>query len=68
MDFLWSREVGEFLSDALAEAMTKAVLTPLETIRFSLLLFLAISFAYHPERMHLHSLLHLIFFFTYLFY
>ncbi|KAE8688235.1 putative mitochondrial adenine nucleotide transporter BTL1 [Hibiscus syriacus] len=32
-DFLRSREVGEFLSGALAGAMTKAVLAPLETIR-----------------------------------
>lgn len=32
-DFTKSREVGEFLSGALAGAMTKAVLAPLETIR-----------------------------------
>ncbi|KAI4326206.1 hypothetical protein MLD38_031543 [Melastoma candidum] len=32
-DFAISREVGEFLSGALAGAMTKAVLAPLETIR-----------------------------------
>ncbi|XVE91122.1 hypothetical protein DITRI_Ditri20bG0129400 [Diplodiscus trichospermus] len=32
-DFLSIREVGEFLSGALAGAMTKAVLAPLETIR-----------------------------------
>ncbi|KAA8541524.1 hypothetical protein F0562_022676 [Nyssa sinensis] len=32
-DFLRNREVGEFLSGALAGAMTKAVLAPLETIR-----------------------------------
>ncbi|KAK1323366.1 hypothetical protein QJS10_CPA02g01572 [Acorus calamus] len=32
-DVLKSREVGEFLSGALAGAMTKAVLAPLETIR-----------------------------------
>ncbi|XP_022724791.1 probable mitochondrial adenine nucleotide transporter BTL1 [Durio zibethinus] len=32
-DFLRTREVGEFLSGALAGAMTKAVLAPLETIR-----------------------------------
>ncbi|KAG8638190.1 probable mitochondrial adenine nucleotide transporter BTL1 isoform X1 [Manihot esculenta] len=32
-DFVKSREVGEFLSGALAGAMTKAVLAPLETIR-----------------------------------
>lgn len=32
-DFVHSREVGEFLSGALAGAMTKAVLAPLETIR-----------------------------------
>lgn len=31
--FLGTREVGEFLSGALAGAMTKAVLAPLETIR-----------------------------------
>ncbi|KAI7985861.1 hypothetical protein LOK49_LG14G00697 [Camellia lanceoleosa] len=31
-NFLRSREVGEFLSGALAGAMTKAVLAPLETI------------------------------------
>ncbi|RRT42219.1 hypothetical protein B296_00032504 [Ensete ventricosum] len=30
-----SREVGEFVSGALAGAMTKAVLAPLETIRFA---------------------------------
>lgn len=33
-DFMKSREVGEFLSGALAGAMTKAILAPLETIRF----------------------------------
>ncbi|MBA0836303.1 hypothetical protein Goarm_008530 [Gossypium armourianum] len=32
-NFLRTREVGEFLSGALAGAMTKAVLAPLETIR-----------------------------------
>ncbi|OIW17054.1 hypothetical protein TanjilG_02422 [Lupinus angustifolius] len=32
-DFLGTREVGEFVSGALAGAMTKAVLAPLETIR-----------------------------------
>ncbi|KAJ7962657.1 Mitochondrial carrier protein [Quillaja saponaria] len=32
-DFLRTREVGEFFSGALAGAMTKAVLAPLETIR-----------------------------------
>ncbi|KAI5575682.1 hypothetical protein POPTR_010G253600v4 [Populus trichocarpa] len=32
-DFTKTREVGEFLSGALAGAMTKAVLAPLETIR-----------------------------------
>lgn len=32
-NFVSSREVGEFLSGALAGAMTKAVLAPLETIR-----------------------------------
>lgn len=32
-DLIHSREVGEFLSGALAGAMTKAVLAPLETIR-----------------------------------
>ncbi|XP_057534965.1 probable mitochondrial adenine nucleotide transporter BTL1 [Amaranthus tricolor] len=32
-EFLKKREVGEFLSGALAGAMTKAVLAPLETIR-----------------------------------
>ncbi|XP_040999779.1 probable mitochondrial adenine nucleotide transporter BTL1 isoform X1 [Juglans microcarpa x Juglans regia] len=32
-DFLRTREVGEFVSGALAGAMTKAVLAPLETIR-----------------------------------
>ncbi|XP_021720292.1 probable mitochondrial adenine nucleotide transporter BTL1 [Chenopodium quinoa] len=32
-DFIGTREVGEFLSGALAGAMTKAVLAPLETIR-----------------------------------
>ncbi|OMO65552.1 Mitochondrial carrier protein [Corchorus olitorius] len=32
-DFFRTREVGEFLSGALAGAMTKAVLAPLETIR-----------------------------------
>uniref|UniRef100_A0A5B7BM24 Mitochondrial adenine nucleotide transporter BTL1 n=1 Tax=Davidia involucrata TaxID=16924 RepID=A0A5B7BM24_DAVIN len=32
-DFLRTREVGEFLSGALAGAMTKAILAPLETIR-----------------------------------
>lgn len=31
--FIRTREVGEFLSGALAGAMTKAVLAPLETIR-----------------------------------
>lgn len=34
-----TREVGEFLSGALAGAMTKAVLAPLETIRFPLSVF-----------------------------
>ncbi|KAK4349735.1 hypothetical protein RND71_029048 [Anisodus tanguticus] len=33
VDFLRTREVGEFLSGALVGAMTKAVLAPLETIR-----------------------------------
>ena len=33
-DFFKSREAREFLSGALAGAMTKAVLAPLETIRF----------------------------------
>ncbi|GMI81948.1 hypothetical protein like AT3G20240 [Hibiscus trionum] len=32
-DFLRTREVGEFISGALAGAMTKAILAPLETIR-----------------------------------
>ncbi|XP_030551217.1 probable mitochondrial adenine nucleotide transporter BTL1 isoform X2 [Rhodamnia argentea] len=32
-DFFRTREVGEFLSGALAGAMTKAILAPLETIR-----------------------------------
>lgn len=32
-----TREVGEFLSGALAGAMTKAVLAPLETIRYFLI-------------------------------
>ncbi|GFZ04412.1 mitochondrial substrate carrier family protein [Actinidia rufa] len=32
-EFLSSREVGEFVSGALAGAMTKAILAPLETIR-----------------------------------
>ena len=32
-DFIRTREVGEFLSGALAGAMAKAVLAPLETIR-----------------------------------
>ncbi|KAL3835349.1 hypothetical protein ACJIZ3_010085 [Penstemon smallii] len=32
-DFVNTREVGEFLSGALAGAMTKAILAPLETIR-----------------------------------
>lgn len=32
-DFMRTREVGEFISGALAGAMTKAVLAPLETIR-----------------------------------
>lgn len=32
-DFLRTREVGEFISGAMAGAMTKAVLAPLETIR-----------------------------------
>ena len=32
--FVKTREVGEFISGALAGAMTKAVLAPLETIRF----------------------------------
>jgi len=32
-DFFKSREAREFLSGALAGAMTKAVLAPLETIR-----------------------------------
>lgn len=36
-DFFRTREVGEFLSGALAGAMTKAILAPLETIRFCLL-------------------------------
>ena len=35
--FFRTREVGEFLSGALAGAMTKAVLAPLETIRLALL-------------------------------
>jgi hypothetical protein len=35
--FLRTREVGEFVSGALAGAMTKAVLAPLETIRLALL-------------------------------
>lgn len=33
-EFFRTREVGEFASGALAGAMTKAVLAPLETIRF----------------------------------
>lgn len=33
------REVREFLSGALAGAMTKAVLAPLETIRFGFVFF-----------------------------
>lgn len=42
-DVLKTREAGEFLSGALAGAMTKAVLAPLETIRFGLsLVFLSI--------------------------
>lgn len=42
-EFIRTREVGEFISGALAGAMTKAVLAPLETIRLALanlLLFL----------------------------
>ena len=34
-DFLRTREVGEFLSGALAGAMSKAVIAPLETIRLA---------------------------------
>lgn len=34
-DLLGTREVGEFVSGALAGAMTKAVLAPLETIRLA---------------------------------
>lgn len=34
-NFLGTREVGEFVSGALAGAMTKAVLAPLETIRLA---------------------------------
>ncbi|GMH03879.1 hypothetical protein Nepgr_005718 [Nepenthes gracilis] len=34
--FLRTREVGEFISSALAGAMAKAFLAPLETIRYSL--------------------------------
>lgn len=37
-DILRTREVGEFLSGALAGAMTKAVLAPLETIRLALVI------------------------------
>jgi hypothetical protein len=37
-DFLRTREVGEFLSGALAGAMTKAILAPLETIRLALVI------------------------------
>ena len=38
-DFMRTREVGEFISGALAGAMTKAVLAPLETIRLAFDLF-----------------------------
>lgn len=38
-----SREAGEFLSGALAGAMTKAVLAPLETIRLRFALSLLVS-------------------------
>ena len=38
-DFMRTREVGEFISGALAGAMTKAVLAPLETIRLTFDLF-----------------------------
>lgn len=51
--FLGSREVREFASGALAGAMSKAVLAPLETIRYSLtlisifiLLLYSVSFIY----------------------
>lgn len=39
-EFFGTREVGEFVSGALAGAMTKAVLAPLETIRLSNCLYL----------------------------
>lgn len=38
-DFFRTREVGEFLSGALAGAMTKAILAPLETIRLPLVIY-----------------------------
>jgi hypothetical protein len=34
--FLGRREIAEFVSGAMAGAMTKAVLAPLETIRYSI--------------------------------
>lgn len=40
-----SREAGEFLSGALAGAMTKAVLAPLETIRLVFAPCLLVSIA-----------------------
>lgn len=42
-DFFKSREAREFLSGALAGAMTKAVLAPLETIRSAYLLHTLLS-------------------------
>lgn len=42
-NFLGSREAREFFSGALAGAMTKAILAPLETIRFVLFVLLFFS-------------------------
>lgn len=39
-DVVKTREFGEFLSGALAGAMTKAILAPLETIRSTFLIVL----------------------------
>lgn len=47
-----TREAGEFLSGALAGAMTKAVLAPLETIRYFLIniILLYITTYFHSSR------------------
>ena len=63
--FFRTREVGEFLSGALAGAMTKAVLAPLETIRLALL-STYMHFLFHEVNVFVINLIFLVYLLKYL--